>query len=126
MKKILIMSILLAYAGLAMSNQPTNTADYQQLLLPGANDDQVQQGLTLLTAAAKQKDPVAQFQLAQIYEQGKLVAADNKQALSWYLQSADLGYNPAQLYLAQAYEQGSDLVNQDSAKSLAWYLKAPC
>lgn len=54
MKKILIISILLACFSLAMSNEPINTASYQQLLLPGANDSQVQQGLALLTEAAKQ------------------------------------------------------------------------
>lgn len=73
-----------------------------------------------LTIKAKQQDPQAQYQLAsQLAKQQTEEAAVD--ALYWLQQSAQLGYEPAQFQLAQAFESGLGTA-VDLQQAAKWYL----
>ena len=76
-----------------------------------------------LAAAAKSGDPVALFEIGARYTDGRGVAADLKQAASWYQLSADKGYAPAQYRLASMYEKGNG-IDHDLAKAKQYYEQA--
>ncbi|WP_406569303.1 tetratricopeptide repeat protein, partial [Aeromonas veronii] len=57
--------------------------------------------------AAEQGDAMAQFNLGAMYEQGKGVAQDDKQAVAWYRKAAEQGYAMAQSNLGGMYNTGS-------------------
>ena len=59
---------------------------------------------------AKQNDPVAQFQLSEIYDNGLAPAKkDSKEALRWATASAEQGYLPAKLQLFVFAVQSGEL-----------------
>ncbi|NVC62041.1 J domain-containing protein [Vibrio sp. 05-20-BW147] len=75
-----------------------------------------------LTVKAKQQDPKAQYQLAVQLEKHQ-TDGSAVDALYWYQQSADLGYEPAQFKLAQSFEQGLG-TSVDVKQAANWYLHA--
>jgi len=74
-------------------------------LAPGKSHD-IQQAITFLTQAAKQKNEQAQYVLALIYYQGKFVKKDDYQAFYWFTESAKQKNPNAMYYLALMYLQG--------------------
>ncbi|MCZ8501185.1 tetratricopeptide repeat protein [Vibrio lentus] len=58
-----------------------------------------------------------------MYEDGKGVPQDNKQAAHWYHKAAEQGYARAQTNLAVLYENGKG-VPQDEKQAAHWYRKA--
>ncbi|WP_139751425.1 tetratricopeptide repeat protein, partial [Aeromonas media] len=62
----------------------------------------------------------AQGMLGLMYEQGKGVAQDDKQAVAWYRKAAEQGYATAQFNLGAMYNTGSG-VAQDYKQSYAWF-----
>jgi TPR repeat protein len=68
--------------------------------------------------------PLAQFNLAKAYEQGKGVPQDDAQAMLWLKRAADNGYKPAMRYLSQVYTRGllGQRVSADAARQ--WSDKA--
>lgn len=92
---------------------------------PAAADIQVPDGIQppSLVAAAKTGDPVALFEIGARYTDGRGVAADLKQAASWYQLSADKGYAPAQYRLASMYEKGNG-IDRDLVKAKEYYEQA--
>src|SRR5215469_15283306 len=59
--------------------------------------------LDLFSSQAQSGDREAQFWLASIYEEGKLVQRDHEQAERWFLKSAQEGYPPAERTLGLFY-----------------------
>ena len=55
---------------------------------------------------ANQGDPVAQFCLGYMFEEGKGVRADDEKAKKWYEKAADADYPPAMNNLAKMYYDG--------------------
>ena len=92
---------------------------------PAAPDITVPDGIQppSLVSAAKSADPVALFEIGARYTDGRGVAADMKQAASWYQLSADKGYAPAQYRLASMYEKGNG-VDRDLVKAKQYYEQA--
>ncbi len=93
--------------------------------IPAAPEITVPDGIQppSLVAAAKSADPVALFEIGARYTDGRGVAADMKQAASWYQLSADKGYAPAQYRLASMYEKGNG-VDRDLVKAKQYYEQA--
>ena len=56
-----------------------------------------------LSAQAQSGDPEAQYWLARVYEQGRLVAKDSIQFESWLFKSAEQGYAPAEEIAGRMY-----------------------
>lgn len=80
------------------------------------------QSVQQLTEQANQRDPNAQYQLSLelAKEEGEAAKAD---AFYWLQQSAQLGYEPAQIKLAQAYESGIG-TQVDLKLAANWYWQA--
>lgn len=81
------------------------------------------QSARLLHPVAKKGDARAQYDLGQLYEQGKGVNQNFQQAMRWYRLSAMQGHSRAQYNLGQMYEEGL-VVNLDFVKAYMWYTLA--
>lgn len=86
-------------------------------------DDDYQQALVSYQHAADQHDPIGQFDLGLIYEEGKGRAIDFAKAKDLYQQAADAGHSKAMVQLAGLYFNGS-LGARDEQEALTWYKKA--
>ena len=107
---------LLAWSPLPVVAQSDPAPASTALPPPGTGLDQVQR-------LAEQGNAAAQNRLGWMYDYGKGVAKDEKQAFAWYQKAADQGYAPAQFNLGVEYENGI-AVPKDFAQALAWYQKA--
>ena len=73
--------------------------------------------------AAEQGDASAQYKLRWMYDKGRGVAQDYKQAVAWYRKAAEQGDAMAQFNLGVMYNTGSG-VAQDYKQSYAWFSSA--
>ncbi|WP_104662762.1 peptidoglycan-binding protein [Ensifer adhaerens] len=78
-------------------------------------------GPVALVTAAKGGDPLAFYEIAVRYTEGRGVAENMTEAAKWYQRAADAGVVPAQYRLATLYEKGTG-VTRDAAKAKALYL----
>jgi len=74
-----------------------------------------------LSAQAQSGDPGAQYWLARVYEQGRLVPKDSMQFESWLFKSAEQGYPPAEEILGRMCLSG---VHRDPRKAEMWLRRA--
>jgi localization factor PodJL len=77
---------------------------------------------SLRTAAAK-GDPSAEFEVGARFAEGRGVAQDLQQAVTWYQRAAAQGFAPAQYRLGSMFERGLG-VKTDLAKARVWYQRA--
>lgn len=80
-------------------------------------------GASALREAAGNGDPVAQFEIASRFADGRGVPANAAEAHAWYLRAAMKGYAPAQFRLGSALELGVG-VGADLEKAKVWYGRA--
>jgi len=79
-------------------------------------------GNTLLTAAAKQGEPRAQYKLGDQYAGGQgMPAADDKAALRWYRRSAAQHFPFGQANVGYFYELGRGGLSKDPKAAVKWY-----
>lgn len=76
-----------------------------------------------LRQAAANGDPRAQFEIAAIYTEGRVVPEDLNAAATWYERAAAQGFAPAQYRLGNLYENGKG-VPQDLEQARLWYQRA--
>ena len=76
-----------------------------------------------LRQAALAGDPIAQFEIASRYSEGRGIAADMATAAMWYQRAAAQGLAPAQYRLGSLYEKGEG-VPIDLASAKIWYGRA--
>jgi localization factor PodJL len=76
-----------------------------------------------LRDAALAGDPIATFEVAARYAEGRNVLQDMRMAVTWYERSAAAGLAPAQYRLGSIYEKGLG-VPRDLAKAQDWYRRA--
>ncbi len=77
-----------------------------------------------LADAARNGDALALFEIGARYTEGRNgLAADQKQAASWYQLAADKGFAPAQYRLGSMYEKGNS-VDRDVLKAKGLYEQA--
>ena len=86
-------------------------------------DDDYQHALADYQLAADQHDPIGQFNLGLLYENGKGRPVDNEKARALYQEAADLGHAQAMVQLAGLYFSGLG-GSRDEQQALAWYKKA--
>ena len=72
-----------------------------------------------LSGCCEERNAYKQFNLGVMYDQGKGVEQDYKQAVYWYKKSAEQGYANAQYNLGVRYYNG-DGVTRDIVKSYMW------
>src|SRR5712692_6497569 len=74
-----------------------------------------------LSAQAQSGEPEAQYWLAQVYQQGRLVPKDSTQSESWLFKSAEQGYPPAEEIVGRMCLSG---VHRDPRKAEMWLRRA--
>jgi localization factor PodJL len=74
-------------------------------------------------SAAKAGNPVAQYVLGALYQQGDHVPADPALAVQWFSRAAEKGNLKAMHNLAIAYAQGVGTA-RDEAKAAEWFTRA--
>lgn len=77
-------------------------------------------GPASLVKAAREKDPLALFEIGARYTEGRGVTADPAEAVKWYELSAAEGFAPAEYRLANVYEKGTG-VGRDLEKAKDFY-----
>ena len=80
-------------------------------------------GSDRLRDAATAGDPVAAFEVAARYAEGRGVLPDMATAVIWYERAANVGLAPAQYRLGSIYEKGLG-VPKDLAVAQKWYQRA--
>jgi localization factor PodJL len=76
-----------------------------------------------LRSAALAGDPLAAFEVAARFAEGRNVPQDMAAAVAWYKRAAETGLAPAQYRLGSIYEKGIG-VARDPAEAQAWYRRA--
>jgi TPR repeat protein len=74
-------------------------------------------------ARADAGEAEAQYQLASMYWEGKVVDRDPNESLKWYQRAAEHGHREAQVRLAELYERGEG-ISQNYERASQWYKKA--
>ena len=74
-------------------------------------------------AKAEQGDVAAQFNVGQMYSQGKGVSANATEAVKWWRKAAEQGDADAQCNVGTAYGSGES-VQKDQTEAVKWYRKA--
>jgi len=82
------------------------------------------QNLADVRQKAEGGDPIAQFDLARAYINGKDAAKDPVQGLAWLRKSADQGYFGAEYALAIMYLNGAATLPKDPHEAGQWFRKA--
>jgi TPR repeat protein len=77
----------------------------------------------LFSKVARRGEARAQNMLGIMYEDGKGVAKDDKQAVYWYTKAAESGKADAQFYLATKYLLGEG-VAMDNKQAVYWLTKS--
>lgn len=80
-------------------------------------------GPEAMREAAANGDPRAQFEIAAIYSEGRIVPEDFVASAKWYERAAAQGFAPAQYRLGNLYENGKG-VPQDLEQARLWYQRA--
>lgn len=78
-----------------------------------------QQALPLLLSAAEQRNPVAHYYIGQMYEHGRAVGKNVREAFGWYLKAAELGDEDAQHVVYLCYLDGKG-VTRNLKKADQW------
>lgn len=73
--------------------------------------------------AAANGDVRAQFEVAAIYTEGRVIDQDMAEAAKWYERAAAKGFAPAQYRLGNLYEAGTG-VEKDLEQARLWYQRA--
>ena len=73
--------------------------------------------------AAEQGDARAQYNLGNMYRNGRGVKQDNHEAMRWYRKAAEQGEALAQSNLGVMYAEGRG-VKRDDREAVRWYRKA--
>jgi len=73
--------------------------------------------------AARLGNSAAEFRLGAMYEEGKGVDADPKQAVQWYRRAAQHGSERAQFNLAHMYASGTG-VEKNEGEAAKWYRRS--
>lgn len=91
--------------------------------LDAYNEGDFERAFDLWKAAARQDDPVGQYNLAVLYYNGEGVNKDLLQAHKWFRKSAELGYADAQYDLGLMYLDGEGTA-QDPKTGIEWMMKS--
>ena len=71
------------------------------------------------SALAEQGNTLAQFSLGWLYEDGRGVTQDHKEAVKWYLKAAEQGFEDAQFNLGVMYMNGQGVL-QNNIYAYIW------
>jgi len=89
----------------------------------GGESDQ-DQALEWLDRALRHDDPMAAWALGRMHLSGGPVEKNVARGLDLLRRSAEAGYGPACLSLAQIYRQGTHGVDADADQAVAWFIRS--
>jgi TPR repeat protein len=72
--------------------------------------------------AADAGNPMAQYEIGWLYDNGLGVTKDHKEAMTWYLKAANAGIGPAMAKIGVPYTLGQG-VTQDYEQAFVWFQK---
>lgn len=84
----------------------------------------IKRALDWFIAAARQGHRLAALELIDLYEGGRGVRRNQKEALKWMQKLAEAGDLEMRLRLARMYERGEDGVSRDARAAFHWYRAA--
>lgn len=103
-----------------MSNERIDEADSLATLTAMLlSQGKYAEAITVNRLAAAQGDPVAQYNLGDIYDNGQGVPKDWAEAFKWFRQAADQGHVEAQAILGRMYRNGEG-VSKDPVEAVKW------
>lgn len=77
-----------------------------------------------ISYAADQGHPEAQYRMGLLYDQGRFVEANSKEAIAWYRKAAEQGHRQAVYELAMIYIEGRRDLQPDFVEGRRWLEKA--
>lgn len=86
-------------------------------------ESRFEEARTIFTAEAEAGNPIGEFMLGVMAEQGFGQAKDPEQAVSWYTSAADKGMASAAFNLSRFYEHGQG-IEKDVSKAHAYLMQA--
>jgi len=95
----------------------------RELLLAAIEEERYQEAAALAISLAEQGDAAGESIMGWLYESGKGVAQNDREAVQWYRKAADNGVGSSQLSLAKMYYEGRG-VQKDLTKALDWFRAA--
>lgn len=113
----------IAFAALLLLWSAVSFADEFEDGQAAYDRDDYKTAFAMFTKAAIKGDARAQVMLGVMYDEGRGVAQDLRQAASWYRKAADQGEAVAQYNLGAAYVNGHG-VPQNHEQALLWFRKA--
>jgi len=120
--KNIISALISAFTLLVASGGVSSAQDFDKGL-KGAQNGNFATALREFRPLAVQGHADAQYNLALMYEHGRGVTQDDKEAVKWYRKAAEQAYASAQYNLGVMYEHGRG-VPQDDKEAVKWYRKA--
>jgi len=114
------------------ADQPENTSENPSVpqavgsglaTIAAADAQLAEEMIKSYTAAAIQGDAEAQFNLGTMYDHGRGVPQDYKEAVKWFRKAAEQGLAEAQFNLGTMYDAGQG-VAQDEKEAVKWFRKA--
>ncbi len=119
--KLLFLSILLFFSSATFPMEKDNAADAVKSLEAYARfkSGDYQAAREIWQKLAKKGNTTALINLANLFQQGMGVDENDRQALSYIRQAAELGDSRAQYELGIEYEKG-DLVDRDLQQAAYW------
>ena len=122
-------SVATSHDTTAPSAEKTSVTSANTILFEAAvcreafNEGQWSRAFPVCSTAAQQGDTKAQWSLGVMYEYGRGVVQDSKEALRWYIQAAELGDVLAQYEVGRHHQMGQGVM-PDPIRALMWYMLA--
>lgn len=122
-KSILWMAVFLSIPNISFAENAVQAVSEKIVVANSPRLAQSEQdSFAYMKQAAEQGNATAQFQLAAMYQDGRGVEKNNKEAARYYNKAAKQGHAAAQFHLACLHEQEGTL--QDYKQAEKWYRKA--
>jgi uncharacterized protein len=74
--------------------------------------------------AAEKGDSIAQFAVGELYDRGRGVSKDYKEAIRWYTKAAENGNSCARFNLAEMYLDGRKGFRRNTKKGNEWLARS--
>lgn len=114
--------LLLGAAAQASAEVAASDGQWAEAAAASARGDYTS-AVALIRPLAEEGHAQAQYNLGNMYRDGRGVSKDYAETVKWYGKAAEQGFPPAQYNLGLAYEKG-DVAPQDSTKAVKWWRKA--
>ncbi len=125
MNKKLLYSLLGLFIGLVISFSANADLDKAIAFAEAGDVKKGQMELVNIAQRAMDGNPKAMCEFGSMYKrEGFWVVQSDKDAIEWWLKSAEMGYAPCQFAMGALYLIGEEGVQSDMSKAKFWLYKA--